>query len=321
MEYLYKMKYSLVIDSMAAVPESFLRKKHVKVIPIHVQAGGNTFADPISERVRIKHYEDGLINVKNGIGSVPPTEQEIFDLVMDRVVPEYDFAICQSIAESASPIYGNFSSVANRISKEARSLRDEVGIDAPFRLSSLSTGSSVAGQGLIAIYADLSLSKGLDFVAYTKQVEKFKGATQGFTIVKDTFHARQRAIDKGVDTVGLPTALIGRAIGMAATTLFKNEVNQHIEIKPGFKKAVERLLRYARQQIKSGLYLPVVNVSYAGDLDDIKQIDEFSKLLRDAKVSKTAVFLSVMPLSAAVNYGPGAFSLGIAPRDQEVILE
>ena len=63
-----------------------------------------------------------------------------------------------------------------------------LGIESPFRMSVVDTGSLAAGQGLVALYADDLMGEGLDFTDYRPIViEDFK------TLVK-SFHdcSRQR---------------------------------------------------------------------------------------------------------------------------------
>ncbi len=315
------MKYALVIDSTAALPDSFLKREHVKIAKVNIRSGDALFPDPVEQSKRLKVYEDDLINVKHGIGSVAPTDDEIFEFMMTEVVPNFDVAICQCVTNVGSTIYGSFVNVSNTIPKRAREVRDKIGMDAPFRMVANNTGTLSAGQGLIAIYADIVLSKGMNLAEYTDQVEKFKRVVNGFTIVKNTIHARQRAIERGIETVSFATALIGNTIGMTPMTLYKNEVNENLSVERGFKTAITKLINYAIKHIEKGLYLRAVNVCYAGDLDDIRSNHDYLRLERVAKENKVLLLLSIMPLSAAVNYGPGAFSLGIAPKDQKLSFE
>ena len=109
-----------------------------------------------------------------------------------------DYAICQSLSRVASPIFDNFALVSSQISKDARVARNKLGIEQPFRMTSLNSGTTWAGQGLIAIYADIILSKGIELNEYTKVIEKFTKVVRTYAIVRDIFYSRKRAIEKGL---------------------------------------------------------------------------------------------------------------------------
>jgi len=213
-----------------------------------------------------RRYLIKQVSPNTEIYSRTPTTVEIHDFIINEVVPFYDYAVCQSVSKSASTIYDSFAEVSKSIAKESRQIRQEQSIDAPFRLSYLNTGTIVSGQGLLAICADYLFSKESDFTVYTKKLNQFKAVCKSFTVVKDTLHARHRAKLRGVATVGLPTALIGKAVGLAPVVLMQNDINSHVVVKPGYEKMVNRLLSYACDRIEQGLYLPFVNICYAGNM-------------------------------------------------------
>lgn len=312
------MKFAVVIDSMASLPEFVLKQRPIQVLPISVKIGDDEILDKTSSSKLVKIYKSGRISPNTPIFSRTPTTEEIHDFIVRKVVSNYDYAICQSVSKSASTIYDSFAEVSSTISKEAREIRDSKGVQSPFRLSYMNTGTTVAGQGLLAIFADYLFSKGGDFTTYTNTLESFRKVCKGFTVVKDTMHARHRAKLRGVETVGLPTALIGKAVGLAPIVLMQNDVNSHIAVKPGYEKMVNRLLRYASERIEEGLYIPFINISYGGDLADIETFEEFPRLQEVAKKHKVTILKAVMSLAAGVNYGPQALSLGIAPKNNKV---
>lgn len=309
------MKFAIVIDSMASLPEFVLKQRPIKVVPISVTIGGEEVPDETSPQELVNIYNSGKISPNTDIYSITPTTEQIYDFIVKEVVPNYDYAICQSVSQVASPIYASFKEIANTIPKEARRIRDELNIESPFRLGYINSGTTVAGQGLIAIFADFLFTKIGYSISYNEKLENFKKVCKSFTVVKDTMHARHRAKLKGVETVGLPTALIGKAVGLAPIVLMQNDVNSHIAVKPGYEKMVNRLLDYACERIEEGLFFPFINISYGGKLSEIEEFDSYAKLQKVAKKNGVTILKGVMSLAAGVNYGPKAFSVGIAPKN------
>lgn len=311
------MKYTLVVDSVAAIPEKILKTRPIKVLPVVININGKPQADNISEQELINIYSGTELSVKSEISTAPPTPQQISQFILEKVAPYSDYAICQSLSRVTSPIFDNVESVATQISKDARVTRDELGIEHPFRMTYLNTGTTVAGQGLVALYADMLLSRGTEIQEYATTIEKFTKVVKTYMIVRDLLYTRQRAIEKGVKTVGFGTALLGKTVGLTPIVEICNDKTTPISTKRGFDGALERLVEYTIDRIKDGLYIPIVNISYAGDLKDIRNLPVMNKLQDVAVKHKIKLMFGVMGLGSSNVYGPGGFSIGIAPKNQK----
>ena len=309
------MNYTLVLDSSAAIPEYILKQRPIKMLPMTVRINDEEFPDIIDKTELLKIYASGRVSIDADIDVLTPTPELISSYILDEIVPNYDFAICQTLAKTVSPIYDNLSGVANQIAKDSRIVREKLGIQHPFRMTYMSTGTTIAGQGLLGIYADMILSRGMDYIKYTSQIEKFKKVSKGYLVIKDMVYARHRAKLRGVKTVAMPIAVLGKMVGLAPIALNHNEELKVITLQPSFEKSVNKLLKYARERIKEGLHFQVINITVAGDPKELEQFFEFEQLIKDAKAANVQVLLGVMGLAGSINCGPGAIGLGIAPKD------
>jgi len=310
------MKYTLVLDSSAALPEFVLKTRPIKILPITIRIDDNEFPDIVDETQLIDIYKSGQVSVDADIDVVSPNSELISGFILDQIVPEYDFAICQTIAKTVSPIFDNLSEVANNISKESRDIRENLGNDHPFRMTYLSSGTTVAGQGLLCVYADFVLSRGMEYTQYKTQIEKFKRLTKGYLAVKDMVYARHRTKLRGVKTVALPVAVIGKFIGLSPVALNHNETLNVVGMNSSYEKSVNKLFRYARERVKDGLYFAAINISIADDPSELENFSEFRKLKKDAEKSDVKLLIGVMSLAASINCGPGTVGMGIAPKNQ-----
>lgn len=311
------MKYTIVVDSVAAIPQHVFNTRPIKVLPITININGETKPEIIDERELIEFYKSGELSTHSEITTAPPSPEQITNFILKEVAPYSDFAICQTFTKSASPIYENFEIAASSITKRSRDLRNELGIEHPFRMAYLNTGTGIAAQGLVAIYADIMLTRGAEFKDYLVRIEKFTKVVRSYAIVRDIYYSRQRALEKGIKSVGWGAAVIGKATGM--TPIIENYADHATAIgtKRSEKKALESLLRYAIDRIKDGLYLPVINISYAGDLIDLHSLPIVDELKTTAKQHKVKVLFGVMKLGSRMMYGPGGFAIGLAPKNSK----
>lgn len=310
------MKYTLVLDSSAALPEYVLKTRPIKILPITIRIDNREFPDIVDEEQLIDIYKSGEVSIYADIDVITPDSELISNYILQEVVPEYDFAICQTIAKTVSPIFDNLSEVANKISKESRTIRENLGIVQPFRMTYLSAGTTVAGQGLLCVYADFVLSRGMDYSRYKVQIEKFKQLTKGYLAINDMVYARHRAKLRGVKTVALPVAVVGKFVGLSPLALNHNESLSVVGMNSSYEKSVNKLFKYARDRLKDGLYFSAINITIAGDPKDLARFSEFSALQEDAKQAKVKLLVGVMSLAASINCGPGTVGMGIAPKNQ-----
>jgi len=309
------MNYTLVLDSSAALPEFLLEKRPIKILPMTVRIDDDEFPDIVDEVKLISLYESGKISTNANIDAISPSQDLISDFILQQVVPEYDFAICQTLAKTVSPIYDNLSGAANQISGKAREARESMGIEQPFRMTYMSTGTTVAGQGLLGVYADIMLSKGMDYSQYKTQIEKFKQVAKGYLVVKDMVYARHRAKMRGVKTVALPVAVIGKLVGLSPIALNHNETLNVVAMPTSYEKSANKLFKYAIDRIEEGLYFNAINVTIAGNPTDLDAFPAFLALKKASEKAQIKLLVGVMSLAASINCGPGAIGLGIAPKN------
>lgn len=312
------MKYTIVVDSVATIPEFVFKNRPIKVLPVSVNINGKTMPDNIDEKSLIDIYQGSDLSIKSDVTTTPPSPKEIRDFIINEIAPHYDYAICQSVSRVVSPIFDNFAEVSTHIAKDAKEARNKLGIEQPFRMTSLNSGTTLAGQGLIAIYADILLSKGTELNDYKRVIEKFTKAVRTYAIVRDILYSRKRAIEKGVQTVGFGPALLGKTLGVTPIVEICNDLTTPVQNKRGFNAAFESLIRYAIDRIGEGLYVPIVNISYAGDLADIENLPIVNQLKDVANKHKVKLFFGIMGLGSSTVYGPGGFSIGIAPKNQTI---
>ncbi len=311
------MKYAIVIDSVAAVPSYYIEQRPFAVMPVSVKVDGELVPDTFDEKTLIDFYTSGQLKVKSSVSSSPPSEQQISDLITQKVAPEYDYAFCQTISKQISPTFDNFQRAAKGIARKAREVRDELGLEHSFHMNCINTGSTISGCGLIAIYADMILSKGKSYNEFLKIINMFTRAVHCYASVTDVLYSRARAQEKGIKTMSLPAALLGKTVGLnPVVRISYDHVTKPVVMKRGIESSVNSMFDYAAKRIEEGLFAPIVNISYAGDTEELKNFSSFQALLDTADKNNVTVLTGVMNLAAGVIFGPGAVTVGIAPKNQ-----
>jgi len=307
------MSYVIVLDSSAQLPESFIQTRPIKILPLRINLNGTEFSDRTSEQDLVKLYASGEISVDAKIESLATSVDQIRQYMVEEVVPHYEVAVCQTIAKAYSATYDHYTQAIEPILSDARELRGQT--TRPFRMVHTNTGNTSTGQGLIAVYADVALAKGLQYNEYASTIAKFKARTKAFTVLKDMVYGRHKSKQRGASSVSFPTALLMNAVGAVPVVCNSDDEMWVIGIKPKFEKAVNGILIYAMERIKEGLLFNCIILSIAADTAELDNFDEFANLKKVAAEYGVKIMVNVMTLSITCNYGPGSFSLGIAPKN------
>ena len=80
----------------------------------------------------------------------------------------------------------------------------------------------------------------------------------------------------------------------------------------GFEPAARRLFDFACERVREGLLTPTLCLSYGGELDAMRALPHYDRLIATCREHGIEVFETVMSLTGLVNVGPGALTIGIA---------
>ncbi|MCH2190551.1 MAG: DegV family protein [Gammaproteobacteria bacterium] len=314
------MNYALVVDSAAALPESILTSNSIFVLPIIINFDGETQDDVISESELVRLYQGNSFTVKTKLTTAPPSPEQVKEFLLSKVILHADNVICLSLSKATSSTFENVKRAAESIADDARVVRTESGINEPLRITALNSATTIAGYGLVAIYADRLLSKEQDFERATEIIKQFINVTRTYVIVRDLVFSRKRALQRGVKTIGYSTALLCKTIGLTPIVEITRDKTTPVSTQKSFFGALEQIVVYLIQRIEEGLFYNVININYAGDLDDLFALSSMERLKSVANQYQVKLLFGVMGLASSAVYGPGAFSVGIAPKNQAAVL-
>ncbi|GAA6137443.1 hypothetical protein NBRC116583_11900 [Arenicella sp. 4NH20-0111] len=311
------MKYVVIVDSMSNIPAHVLKTRdHIKAIPLNTEIGGKVGID-ILDAEKLKHfYKQNLLKDNAKANATSPTPEQMTVFLLNEIAPHYDCAIFQSTSALLSDVFKNVKECAKTIENDARIVRKMAGITEPFRLIFSNSGNSSSGQTLLALYTDALLNKGVALETVVEKADGFKTNLRTYSVISDIMQARSRMKMIGHKTISMTSAVSGQLQRNAPLVSVSNDVFRIVHLKIGYKQAIKSLFEHAEQCIESGLHLPIIHVSYAGEISNLHGMKEFQSLQNKAKLHGAMVISGMMSVSACINYSSGSVSVGIAPKDQ-----
>ena len=311
------MKYVVIVDSMSNIPAHVLKNRgNIKAIPLNTEIAGVTGLDLLDTEQLMKFYRENPLKEDANANATSPTPEQMSVFLLNEIVPHYDCAIFQTTSAALSDVFKSIKECSETIESEARVLRKMAGISEPFQLILNNSGNSSSGQTLLALYTDALLNKGVTPDVAVENADSFKKTLKTYSVISDIMQARSRMKMVGHKTISMTSAVSSQLQRNAPLVSLCNDVFKIHRVKISYKQAIKSLFEYAERCIDSGLHLPIIHVSYAGDIRTLHAMKEFQSLQAKGKKKGVMVISGMMSVSACINYTNDSISLGIAPKDE-----
>lgn len=311
------MRIGLVVDSACDLPLEYLQEHRITVLPITVRIGDAVQADHRDELATLDFLHAHVAERGAEAETTPFTVEQIRDLFLERLVIEYDYVFCMTIARSRSPIHDNAQQASYAILNDYKRVRAAAGNNTPFALRVIDTQNLFSAQGITAVEAVRLREAGEGAPKIRARLEYLALHTHGYLVPRDLYYIRNRARKKGDRSVSLLSAALGSALDIKPVLhANRGETGPVAKIK-GFEPAVEKLFDFTVRRIEAGLMTPTVCLSYGGALEEMRALPGYERLRAACTEHHVEMFESVMSLTGMVNVGKGALVVGFASENAQ----
>lgn len=313
------MRIGFLVDATCDIPASFVESNQVMVMPIAVRIGDYEVIDKRSVEVINNFLDNDIAKKADQAETRSLSVDEIRALFLQKLVVEYDHVFCLTVTRQRSPIFENATQASFGILNEYQAIRQNAGINTPFSLRVLDTGSLFAGQA-IPLMAGLRLqAEGTDPPRIRTHIEHIAMHTHAYAVPPDLYYVRSRARAKGERSVSLMSAMLGSAFDVKPILHCNRGNTAPVAKVRGFEPAVEKLLQSAASDVQTGLMLPVVNLSYGGPLEEMRILPGYRQLRDVCDAHGVELQESPMSLTGIINLGKGVLSLGYAKEGKTAL--
>jgi DegV family protein with EDD domain len=302
----------IVVDSACCLPERIVNSRALAVLPLTVKLGQQKVRDAFTANDRLRMLSDGTLDIKKEVDTAPATREEIVDFLIKRIVPNYDFAIVQTITKTRSPQYDMWQEVNTSFAAEYRKYRKT---DRTFTLRIMDSGAVFTGQGLMTLN---TLHLGQQQLSRRELLEKSKQLfhnIQSYSAPVDLHYLRERARRKGDRTISFTAAHLGKALKISPVVFGGQGETQPVGKVKGHENAVNAIVKHAMAAMRQGLETPIISIAYSGPLEELSNYPIVDELKEMATEHGVKIATSVSSTTAIINMGPGTFSLAVAPSD------
>ena len=313
------MRIGFLVDATCDIPDEYIESGQVMIMPIGVRIGDYEVSDRRNAEVTLSFLDSDVARKASEAETRSLTVEEIRALFLERLVVEYDYVFCLTVTRERSPIFQNATQASFGILNDYQPIRAAAGHTTPFSLRVIDTGSLFSGQA-IPLVAGLALqAERSDPPRIRTRIEHVAMHTHSFAVPPDLYYLRSRARAKGDRSVGLMSAMLGTALDVKPI-LHCNRGQTHPLAKArGFEPAAEKLFLAAAEDVRAGLMVPVVSLSFGGPLETMRALPGYAALAAACAQNGVQLMESPMSLTGIINIGKGVLSMGYAKEGKPAL--
>jgi DegV family protein with EDD domain len=312
------MRIGVVVDSACDLPMEYLEKHRIQILPITTHLDGHDLVDQRDAETTLRFYREHL-GAKGDAGSSPFSVEQIRDVFLSKLVLDYDYVFCLTIASSRSPIHANATQASFAILNGYKPIRAQAGIAGPFALRVIDTQNLFVAQAISTVEVVRMIEAGQQNPNKIRErAELIVQNTYGYMVPRDLHYLRVRGQKKGDRSVGWVGAALGTMLDIKPIIRgYRNETGPVAKLRH-FDDACARLFAYAARRVSGGLLTPTLGLCYGGELSEMRKLPGYGELLHICRENGIEVLESVMSVTGGVNVGEGALGLAFAAEPHDV---
>jgi DegV family protein with EDD domain len=309
------MRMGLAIDAACDLSQAFLQQHNIAVMPITVRVDSEVFMDD-REPAEIQRFIDRQLGSRSHSAETEPCPvEEVQNLFLGRLVLEQDCVFCLTITATRSPINEHVNRASFGILKNYRRVREEAGVAGPFMMRVVDTRNIFAGAAPAIFEATRLIQANETPAAIRERLTYIANNSYGYMLPRDLYYLRARAKKKNDRSVSLFSAVLGSALDIKPLLrCYQGETGPVGKVR-GFDHGAEALFGYAAQRVRAGLLVPMMCVSYGGDLAVLSGLPGYAGLRAACEECGVELMEAPMSITGMVNVGEGAVTLGFAAEE------
>jgi len=251
--------------------------------------------------------------------TTPFTPDEMSAILEQELVTQFDKVLAITIMNARSKVYANIRDAVWVSQPKFKALREASGLERRFRIQVTDSNNLFTGQGLLAYEAARMLKhENASIESITGRLETLKDHVYTYMIPQDLFHLKNRAGNRGEQsdtTLNWLTYSVGKTLNIKPIVLGNRGETKPVDKSIGYGPGLEKIFKKAMTAIDDGLAINAICMSYSGELAEIQKENSYQNFIKFAKGKGIQTLLSMMSTTAAINVGPGCFSLSFAATD------
>jgi DegV family protein with EDD domain len=311
-----KNRVGIVVDATCDLPAQTLVDNNVIVLPVKVRVDDWQLWDTRNDFDTVEFFRKGMASKRRDVQSLALDTAGTRDFLNHKFGNHLDDVIQVSMMSKRADIYMNSLAAGQQLMLLHNKARRQVPGVPPFGMWVLDSESLFAGTGLIAYEAMRMADDGHPVAEILKHVSSMRHRLHVLVAPNDLYALHARASAKGDRSVSWLDYKLGTWFNKRPVLHGYRGRTQNLGNVKGHSTAVNEIFEIACTAIRRGLDAPLINVSYAGPLDEVESLKSYQLMHMRALDAGYHVLLSPMSIAAGINVGARALSLAFASSVQ-----
>jgi len=307
-------KTAIVVDASCDLPKSFIDEHGIQIIPIYFNHNGTELVDSRQVKITTEFYRTNKLN-EDGIRAKITTAENIIKIFKEKLIPNFDNVLIITSHEKRSSINHLLRETTFNNKDKFSDWRLEHGLSEKFKIKIVDSGSILSGHGLLVFETiRLLTEKATPLDNIHKPIELLKPKIQTLIVVDDIQPIRDsKTLIKTTDGKSNKVSWMKHQVGKVLDTkpIIKCENGEYIAIsnQKGFRNAANKLYELVLSDIKSGLERPIINISYAGNLAELKTDQLYKNFIGQINSYRIKALICMMSITGSQSVGKNAISI------------
>lgn len=302
----------IAVDSACDLPASIFKEHNLQILPISLKLDDKKFVDDRDPNKTAQFILSDMGKKSFNAETEPFSVAEMSKLLEEKLIFDFDEVLAITINSARSETYKNVRDAVFVSQHKFKNSRIKAGQTPFFKIRVFDSSTMFTGQGVIVYEALRLLKNNLNISQVIEKLTPLKDKVRAFLLPKDLYHLKNRASKKGDNSVGWLSYKMGSMLNVKPIIECYKGVTGPADKAMGFDSGLVKLFEKTKQAIDNKLSVNVITMSYAGDLNDIYNNEDYKKFIEYAKSKGVPTLMSIMSTTATVNVGPGSFSLAYA---------
>lgn len=308
------MKIGFITDSTCDIPSSLIKKHNIHILPIRVTCEHREILD--DKTAQPYQRITGLLKRDLSIKSDPCSVEEIKDFFINLLMRnDYDHLVCIMPMKSRSESYVRTLDASIAARSEIRKQRQLKGWQPSVEIEVIDSTQISTGLGMILLNVIKAYEEHGTFARCIEATGKIVKYTQTYVLPNNLLNLYKQGSEKGDESVGLGTYLIGTALDIKPIILVHDNYSEAIDKIRGFDNALNHILEMLMKHISYNTIVgKTINISYGNTLKVLRAYPKYKEFENLAKSHDINILVSNMSATLNVNVGLGSIAFGFLAK-------
>ncbi|MES2490424.1 MAG: DegV family protein [Pseudomonadota bacterium] len=311
------MRVGIAIDVTTDVSHEFVTENNIYVLPSTVHMGNQSVVYDRDPANALAFYREHSDSRSSATETTAFSVKEIEDLFLNKLVLQHDYVFFITLSSTHSQTYDNAHKASFTILQSYAQVREANNVVGPFALRVVDSLSIFAGPGVLTWETVRLVRAQIPPVEIRQRLDDLAPHIHAYMVPNDLHNLRARGARRGDDNVGWLRYGFAKLFDVKPVICTNRSESAPIAYVRHFDKAVEKVFLHAAAQIRRGLLVPMIGISYSGDPEKLRAIAGFDTLSKTATEHGVELMLSIMSPTAAINVGIGTMSLAYCAKELE----